>query len=82
MDQVLGEEVTKMYLSEIFNKYPHDSAMEFRRKGRIFSANIKWLKQMKAWGNEESRKMGFIIPQFMIDDAEADDWEPMNDKMD
>ena len=37
--------------------------------------DIKWLKGLKSWGNEEFRKLGFFIPQFMIDDAEADDWE-------
>lgn len=36
---------------------------------------VGWLKQLKINGNEESRKLGFIIPQFMIEDANANDWE-------
>lgn len=36
---------------------------------------VEWLKGLKAWGTAGNRKMGFIIPQFMIDDAQADDWE-------
>lgn len=47
---------------------------EFLSNG-VGSNDIEWLKGMYAWGNEESREMGFIIPQFMIDNAQADDWE-------
>lgn len=36
---------------------------------------VVWLKGLKGWGNQESRNMGYGIPQFMIDDANADDWE-------
>lgn len=41
----------------------------------VYSHSIEWLKMIHAIGNEESRKLGFLIPQFMIDDAQADDWE-------
>lgn len=41
----------------------------------ILKHKVGWLKGLKGWGNEESRKMGFIIPEFMIEDAKADDWE-------
>lgn len=37
--------------------------------------SVEWLKGLKAWGNQESRNMGFIIPDFMIEDANATDWE-------
>lgn len=61
-----------MTLDEAFKKY--DDEVELKRPNRM-PHNVAWLKQLKAWGNEESRKMGFGIPQCMIDDAIADDWE-------
>ncbi len=36
---------------------------------------VEWLKGLKAWGNQESIDMGFIIPSFMIEDANANDWK-------
>jgi hypothetical protein len=65
-----------MKLEEAFEKYPNTTKL--RRKSKpSFSADIKWLKGLKAWGNEDARKLGFIIPKFMIEDANADDWEIM-----
>lgn len=37
--------------------------------------SVEFLKGMKSWGNQESRRLGFLIPDFMIEDANADDWE-------
>lgn len=62
-----------MKLDEAFEKY--DDTTKLKRHGYNMAYDIAWLKGLKAWGNEESRKLGFIIPQFMIDDANADDWE-------
>ena len=41
----------------------------------ILRHSVGWLKGLKGWGNEESRKLGFIIPSCMIEDANADDWK-------
>lgn len=61
-----------MTLDEAFKKYSDD--IKLNRPGYM-SHDIAWLKQLKAWGNNESRTLGYIIPQFMIDDANATDWE-------
>lgn len=63
----------KMTLEEAFKKYSNE--INLKRPSHLFYYDILWLKQLKAWGNEESRDMGYIIPQHMIDDANADDWE-------
>lgn len=62
-----------MTLDEAFEKY--DDTVKMTRPGLNMDYDIAWLKGLKAWGNQESRELGFIIPQFMIDDAQADDWE-------
>jgi len=62
-----------MKLEEAFEKY--DDKVKLKRPNYNLSFTIRWLKQLKAWGNQESRDMGFLIPQPMIDDANADDWE-------
>lgn len=52
-------------------------ADEFKRisKPWVSGKPVEWLKGLKDWGNQESKDMGFSIPSFMIDDANADDWE-------
>ena len=60
-----------MTLDEIFSKFSDET--KIKRKNQILITDVKWAKGLKAWGNEESRELGFIIPQFMIDDAMADD---------
>lgn len=62
-----------MTLDEIFEKYTGDE--RFKRPNFGFSYPISWLKQFKLYGSEEYRDLGFIIPDFMIEDANADDWE-------
>jgi hypothetical protein len=62
-----------MTLDEAFKKYDNDIKM--KRNGDISAYSISWLKSLKVWGNNESRELGFKIPQFMIEDAKADDWE-------
>lgn len=62
-----------MTLDEAFTKY--DDQTFLKRPNSPVMCDIKWLKQLKAWGNQESRSLGFIIPDFMIEDANADDWE-------
>jgi hypothetical protein len=37
--------------------------------------DIGWLKKQHARADKELRKLGFIIPDYMIEDANADDWE-------
>jgi hypothetical protein len=69
-----------MKLQEAFDKYPDTQKM--RRQSydsRRMSYDIGWLKGMHAWGNEESRRLGFFIFPSMIEDAQADDWEPVNE---
>lgn len=51
-----------------------DKLEKYLKEGGL-AHDIEWLKGLKVWGNEESRKMGFLIPQHMIEDANADDWE-------
>ncbi len=63
-----------MKLDDALEKYP-DEVMMRRKDKPNFEVTISWLRQLKAWGNTESRELGFLIPQFMIDDAEASDWE-------
>lgn len=58
--------------------YDQALVQSFLEKG-LGAYPIYWLKQLIGWGNEESRKMGFIIPQSMIDDANANDWEIIED---
>lgn len=62
-----------MKLQEAFEKYSDDIYLK-RKKGFV-SLSILDLKDMVAWANEDSRKLGFIIPQCLIEDAQADDWE-------
>lgn len=64
-----------MTLDEAFKKYPDTTVMKRKNSLTYQPFNIKWLKQLKAYGNEESRKLGFFIPDGMISDADADDWE-------
>lgn len=66
-----------MTLDEAFEKYSDEIIL--KRPTRCLPHDIKWLKQMKIWGNEESRKLGFFIPESMIEDANADDWEIYNE---
>lgn len=62
-----------MKLEEAFEKY--DDSIRMKRPSSFSAYDIKWLKGLHAWGNQESRDMGFWIPQFMIDDANAEDWK-------
>ena len=65
-----------MTLDEAFEKYPDETIL--KRKSHVnitFNANMEYLKSMKPWACEYARNTGFIIPQSMIDDAKADDWE-------
>jgi hypothetical protein len=63
-----------MKLEEAFAKYSDETRL--RKKSQpCFDAKIQWWKMHKQWANQESRDMGFIIPQHMIDDANADDFE-------
>lgn len=68
-----------MTLEEAFEKYSDETILKRKDALEILAADIKWLKGLKAWGkvwgNEESRKLGVIVPQLMIDDANANDWE-------
>jgi hypothetical protein len=66
-----------MTLEKAFKKYTDDTIL--KRPKHFFSFSVKWLKQLKAWANEESRWLGFIIPQTMIEDANAEDWELSNE---
>lgn len=45
---------------------------------KMFKNSVGYLKGLKGWANQESRDMGYIIPQFMIDNAIADDWVVYN----
>ena len=77
-----------MKLTEAFKKYADDVKLVRNKKQYNIlgeevprmAADIKFLKGLHAWGNEDSRKLGFIIPDFMIDDAQADDWEVLEEK--
>jgi hypothetical protein len=65
-----------MKLEEAFIKYTDTQMM--RRKNwdpRMRSKDVGYLKECHVWYNEESRQLGFIIFQCMIDDHKADDWE-------
>jgi hypothetical protein len=68
-----------MTLTEIFDKHTNDQKIYRTSRLWITPVSIEWAKGLKAWGNEESRSMGFWIPQFMLEDAEADDWELVNE---
>ena len=60
------------------NNFPPDvdkEKLEEYLKDGNGAHTIEWLKGMHAWGNKECRKMGFWIPDFMIADANTDDWE-------
>jgi hypothetical protein len=52
-----------------------NAAIDQYSKNKFYHKKISFLKQLYAWGNEESRRMGFGIPDFMIEDAKADDWQ-------
>jgi hypothetical protein len=65
-----------------YRKYNLDQYKKYRTEfsekdilERINKHDVKWLKGLKAWGNEQSKELGFIIPVSMIEDANADDWE-------
>ena len=63
-----------MTLDEIFEKYQDDQKI-YRLSDKFMSPkSIEYAKQLKAWGNEKSRKLGYWIPDFMIEGAEATDW--------
>lgn len=67
-----------MTLDEAFEKYPDTTIL--RRKGNWFCASIKWWKMHKAWATPEARRDGFIIPDKMIEDANANDFEVTTDE--
>lgn len=64
-----------MTLDEIFKKYSDEQKVYRAGTKYISPKTVGWCKQLKAWGNQESREMGFWIPDYMIKDANADDWE-------
>lgn len=64
-----------MKLEELFKKYPDDRKAYRKSRKHMTPVTVEWLTGLHAWGNEESRQMGFLLPQFMITDAIADDWE-------
>ena len=68
-----------MTLDEVFEKYSDDKTIIRTSRSHMPPATVKWCKGLKAWGCQEARNMGFFIPQFMIDDAHADDWELKNE---
>lgn len=37
--------------------------------------SLKWLKELKIYANQKYIEIGFCIPDFVIEDANADDWE-------
>lgn len=61
-----------MTLDKIFEKYNDDDKIYRTSIKHPLPATIKWAKSMKAWGSQEARDLGFIIPQFMIDDTKSD----------
>jgi hypothetical protein len=64
-----------MTLNDAFKKYNDDVLM--KRTSSLFDYGypIRWLKDLKMWGNIEARKLGFFIPDIMIETADATDWE-------
>lgn len=84
-----------MTLSEIFEKYtegkffrtswPLPQFLKTTDYQEIYdyfknrSASYEWLKGLHAWGNNESRGMGFVILDLMLNDAEANDWINFDD---
>ena len=66
-----------MKLIEAFEKYSDDRLM--KRPYMMFGRDIAWLKDFHAWGNEDARKLGFMIPDSMIEDANANDWEEVKE---
>lgn len=64
------------YVKQWKNRRPEMTEDDIVNMVRKYS--VKWLKGLKMYGNEESREMGFIIWDAMIEDANADDWEIYN----
>ena len=66
-----------MTLEEAFERFEDDMCM-VRRSWKVYIAyDIKWLRVFKSYGNQESRDIGFPSHDEWIEDANADDWEPI-----
>lgn len=69
-----------MKLDDLIDKYPEHT--------KVYRTNVKYFppeslsicKILRAWGDKELIGMGFVVPQLVIDDANADDWEIYEDE--
>lgn len=68
-----------MKLEEAFKKYGDEIKMKRTSSRFDCGFSIEFLKMHHAWGNQESRDLGFWISNAMIEDASADDWEIYED---
>lgn len=64
-----------MTLDELFAKYPDHRKAYRTGVANMSPKTIEWCKGLKEWGDPELRAKGYIIPDFMVEDAKADDWE-------
>lgn len=71
------DEKSKFYrrkFLEIYKKRCPELEEEFIKKD-MYACDLETLKGIKAFGNQRAVNMGFLIPNGMIEDANADDWE-------
>lgn len=64
-----------MTLDEIFEKYTDDKKIYRISRNYMSPKPIAWAKLLKEWGKEELRKEGFWMPEYMVEDANANDWQ-------
>lgn len=63
-----------MKLEDAFKLFGNGVTLKRKSKPWI-SGEVAWLKGLEKWGTESNRKLGFFIPNEMIEDANANDWE-------
>ncbi len=64
-----------MKLKELIGKYPDFRKVYRKGEANMSPKTLEWCKGLVEWADPDLRHKGYVIPQFMIEDAQADDWE-------
>lgn len=64
-----------MRLKELVDNYSPHRKVYRKNEPYLSPKTLEWCKGLLEWADPELRHKGYIIPQIMIDDAIADDWE-------
>lgn len=68
-----------MKLNELMQAYPDSTRVRRKPPGNQFTnsgiTNLAWARILLTWANPHAVSCGFLVPENMMEDAEADDWE-------